>query len=101
MCLCVRVSVCLSVRGCVFESVCLCVCVSVRLSLSVSAFLCVYMCVCLCVCVPVCLFVCVSVCVCAVYGGKVAGQIWILKKLFSGGLGSTYLGGHDDFTMGP
>ena len=43
----------------------------------------------------------------ALYGRKVAGLIWIIFAFFSVacntylGLGSTYLGGHDDFVVGP
>jgi len=60
-------------------------------------------------CVCVCVYVCACVCVCALDGGKVAGLIWIRFAFFEGarysstylGLGSTYLGGHDDFAVGP
>jgi len=34
------------------------------------------------------------------YGGKVAILIWI-RFAFSRGLGSTYVGGHDNFAVGP
>ena len=54
MCVCVCVSVCLSVCVCVCLSVCLCVCVSVSVCL----------CLCVCVSVCVCLFVCVCLCAC-------------------------------------
>ena len=77
-CVCVFVSVsvclylCLCVYVCVSVSVCLCLCVCVCMSVClwcVCVFVCLCMYVCLCVCVYVsgclCLCVCVPVCLCA------------------------------------